>query len=180
LLGVIILKAKNRGIRVMRKIAVLALIILAFGMATAFAEVKTFPDNFTNGLIVRSECLNDKEFKVIHFFKYIDQPSVKYSIYFSKETMQEFAFEGSFVEIKVDNNPVQKINVEEVVNFPIPRRPSFVTSFTRTTIPNDVITEIKTAKRVALRFHFMNGITSDFILPDSLLSEWQQAINTEK
>jgi len=184
LLGVIILKAKKGGIMVMRKTAFLVFAFFVFSMTTAFAEIKKFPDKFTNGVIVRSEYLADKDIKVIDFFKYIDQNSADYKVYFSKESLKDYAFEKSIVEIKVDNNQVHKINVSEITNIPssksFPGIAEFVYTSINAIVPNDVIGEIKTAKRVAFCLHFTNGITTVFVVPDPLLTEWQQVINTEK
>lgn len=45
-------------------------------------------------------------------------------------------------------------------------------------IPKEVIEKLQTANRVALRFTQNSGSTFVYVLPDEVLAEWKQVINT--
>lgn len=169
----------------MKKISIITFFLFICGIATVFAEIKEIPDKFTNGIIIRSSYTPVKEhFKIVYLSKIIDQKTITYEMLFSTETLKEFILDKSTIEIKIDTNPVYNIPVKDLSNIYLnkgdPTIAQFYTSTVTAAIPDNIIFEIKSAKRVALRFHEMAGGSAIYILPDKVLTEWQQVINTEK
>jgi hypothetical protein len=169
---------------VMRKIAFLVFAFFVFSMTTAFAEYKEIRDDFTNGWILRSDVELDKKTEMWFALldKQIDRNRTTYQMQLTKETIKEFLFANTSIEIKVDDNPIQSISIKNLHNtfsHGVPEAMFYMTTITAA-LPEKVITEIQTAKRVAFRYQDTRGSNTTYILPDKVLTEWQQVINTEK
>jgi hypothetical protein len=160
----------------LRKIALILSLIMVWGMAVASAAITRGQDDFSGGATINSGTngLDHSELKSLYFRKIIDITPIEYEIQATKIASKSFAFLNSFIEMKTDDNPVRKIVVKESSFMPLAKYSDIIVS-----VPNDIVQEIKSAKRIALRFQTAAG-SYVFVLPDTVLAEWQQVINTEK
>jgi hypothetical protein len=157
----------------------LALIILLSALP-ASAEIRHGRDEFTNGTVIGSYINVADVIDSIFLVKTVTSNSSEYEIGAKSKTLKDFAFAKTFIEVKIDENPTHKIEVKGVSSTRVPS--SMVTYWFTVVAPanNQIISEIKLAKRVALRFQRVDNYSPIYVLPDAVLAEWKEVIAAEK
>lgn len=163
----------------MKKIILLSLIFILILLPSTQAKISEGHDSFTGGEWYKSGNYIDGSNEWIGLYKVISKKNVSYGITFSEETLHYIKFARETAEIKVDDNSIKQIPITEVSS-----RPTLTTGISliglTATVPQEQIEKIKIAQKVALKFKQENGTSVTVVLPDSVLAEWQQVINTEK
>ncbi|WP_312337241.1 hypothetical protein [Anaerospora hongkongensis] len=163
----------------MRKIALILSLMMLLGITVASAEITRGEDTFTGAVTINSGVHEkESELKSLYFRKIPQSKNVDYEIEATRINFKEFIFKDTFMEIKVDDGLVQQFPVKEAKNMSLVRESDIYSSIT-VLLPNDMIPQINTAKRIALRFQTVAG-PYVYVLPASVLAEWKQVIATEK
>lgn len=163
----------------MRKIALILSFMMLLGITLASAEITRGEDTFTGGKTINSGTSADpSELKSLYFSKTVQVNAVEYEIQATRVTFKSFIFSSTFIELKIDENPVHKMVVKETSMMPLVNKNDIYSSIT-VPVQNDIVQEIKDAKRIALRFQTVAG-PYVYVLPDSVLAEWKEVIDTEK
>ncbi|HML33858.1 hypothetical protein [Sporomusa sphaeroides] len=162
----------------MKRIALVLVLIILTGTMVVSAEIRTGTDSFTGGSRYTSGNYLDDE-KWVGLRKIIDGDKMLYELLFSEKDLKHVKFTQDNGEIKIDNNPINSIIIKETSSMPTINS---ALSHIRlsATISLEQIEPIKNANRVAFRFCKTDGTTSIIILPDAVLAEWKDVINTEK
>lgn len=163
----------------MKRIIIALMLIVLFGMTVASAEITRGKDTFTGAIIINSG-VHEKtsELKALYFRKIPQLKNVDYQIEAVRINFKEFIFSDTFMEIKIDDSPIQELPVKEAKKMSLVRESDIYSSIT-ILLPDDIIPQINTAKRIALKFQTAAG-PYVYVLPDSVLAEWKQVIATEK
>lgn len=166
----------------LKKVALVLLLIMFIGLTVVSAEIRRGKDEFTNGSIIGSY-INVNTSGVIDgisLTKTVTSNSSEYTIIAKNTTLKEFAFAKTFIEIRIDENLTHKIDVEKVSSTRVPS--SSVDYRFSVVVPanEQIINELKGAKRVALRFQCVDNFSPVYVLPDNVLAEWKEVIATEK
>ena len=167
----------KRVIDLKKIVLILALIMLLTPVASA--EVARGIDSFTGGTRVGSYSNVKDAVDSISLVKIISPGLVEYEISAGKRSTKEFLLSKTFIDIKIDNYTSHSIEIKKVELIPTDS-PFVHSSYVDAPISNEIVDEIKTAKRVALRFQTANGHSLVLVLPDTVLAEWKEVINTEK
>ncbi|AJQ26921.1 hypothetical protein JBW_01571 [Pelosinus fermentans JBW45] len=153
---------------------------MLWGVTVVSAEITRGIDTFTEGVTINSGINADPtNLKSLYFSKII-QPNavVDYEIQATRINLKDFIFLDTFMEINIDNYSVQKIAVKEAKKMSLVNKNDIYSNII-VSVPNGIVQEITSAKRIALRFQTAAG-SYVYVLPDPVLAEWQQVINTEK
>lgn len=164
----------------MKKIALILVLVMLLGMATASAEITRGIDDFTGGNRINSSTVtaNPSQLKQLVLRKLVAGKNSYYEIWGERLTTKNFLFKDTFFEIKIDSSPVINIDVKEASSMTYMDGPNMF-SWVTVPISPDIIEQIKGATRVALRFQ-INAGDFVYVLPDAVLAEWKQVIATEK
>ena len=169
----------------MERIVVFLFVAMVLGINTVSAEIRKTPDNFSGGVILRSNYLTIEDpIKAVGFDKIITPDSIEYELCIAEKMQRKFMFEDSIVEIKINNSDTYRITIKEADPFPFNNLVLGINDLDpsgfKATIPDEVINEIETAEHVSFRLRDRSGMPFVFILPDKVLAEWQQVIATEQ
>ena len=111
--------------------------------------------------------------------KTVTSNSTQFKILAEKRTIKDFAFTKTFIEIQIDEHPVHVLEVGDISTTPTVSSVLFWFSV-EVPVPQDIIYELKTARQVALRFQRVDAYSPVVVLPDNILAEWKEVINTER
>lgn len=158
-------------------------LILSFGFSIkAEASITTKLDNHGNKLFVRSYNRNIDPFSSITFAKlYGDKDSVSYQLTFSQSSATKLWFfaKGPLL-IKVDDKHyVLRIDNTSSITLGSNEYQRHLTSGDATI--DAIIDEIKGAKLIGFGVFFENHSSiARVLIPDDVLTEWKEVIDTEK
>lgn len=154
-------------------------LVTLMGMSVVNAEIRRGEDTFTGTKRINSVVSgNPTELQSLIFAKIPQSKNIDYEITAVRTTFKDFIFTDTFMEIKIDDNPILQLPVKEAKKMSLVKE-SDIFSNVVVSVPNDVVEKIKDAKRVACRFQIASG-SYVYVLPDAVLAEWKQVINTEK
>ncbi len=172
--------SKQERVMDLKKVALILSLFMLLGMAVASAEITRGEDDFSGSPIINSwtKGMEPSQLKSLYFRKYVNTSPLSYEIEASKITFKDFIFLGTFLELKIDNNPVQQLPIKEAKQMSLVRE-SDIYSRIIVPVPKNTIEEIEKANRIALRLQTASG-SYVYILPDTILAEWKEVINTEK
>ncbi len=156
------------------------MLAMLMGIGAVSAEITRGEDDFTGSPIINSwtKGKEHSDFKSLYFRKYVNTSPLAYEIDIYKYTFNDFIFTDTFMEIKIDDNPILQLPVKEAKKMPLANEYDIFSEIV-VSIPNDVVEKIRDAKRVACRFQTASG-SYVYVLPDTVLAEWKQVIDTEK
>ncbi|WP_312560849.1 hypothetical protein, partial [Anaerospora sp.] len=98
----------------MRKIALILSLMMLVGITMASAEITRGEDTFTGGKTINSGTSADpSELKSLYFSKTVQVNAVEYEIQATRITFKSFIFADTFIELKIDENPVHTMAVKE-------------------------------------------------------------------
>ena len=165
----------------MKKIAFVLLLILILGAIPATAKITVYRDSFTseNEYSVLTKHYTHNQ---LLFIKKFEDGKPTYTLYITYRT---FVPEEQFqlpIEIKVDDLPVISLKEKEEVSMSKINRFDYDNSLKKSKliIPPHVIDLIRDGKSVKFRVLKGKAYSVTIALPDDVLAEWQQIINTEK
>lgn len=164
----------------LKRIVASLMLIMLLGTMVVNAEISRGRDEFTNGTVIGSYINVSDVIDSISLTKTVTPNTSEYEIVAKNKTLRDFAFAKTFIEVKIDDNPTHRIDVKELSSIRVPS--SLVTYWFSVKAPaNDqIISELKLAKRVALRFQRVDNYSPVYVLPESVLAEWKEVINMEK
>ncbi|MDU2064706.1 MAG: hypothetical protein E6713_07660 [Sporomusaceae bacterium] len=166
----------------MKKCILLILSIFIFNINSAFAEIISRQDQFTNKMVYVSSTsqrtpnpITNEKYNAYWFEKCGVGNDATYSFKIWLTSYSEFSFKDIPIEIKIDDLPVITVPVKNTWKnkFAINEGNKL---FLEAVLPFDVVNKIKTASRVAIRCF---RTESDFVLifTDDRLNEWKTVIN---
>jgi hypothetical protein len=164
-----------------KKVAFVLALVFFIGMATAHAEITRGVDAFTGGITINSASStpNHSDLDELVFRKIVNGGQNEYELWASRITSEKFMFSNAFVEIRVDNDPTIQISVKD---YGVIGLADGYNKLSHVTVPlsKEISEKITSASRIAIRFQTATGVPYVYILPDSVLAEWQQVIATDK
>lgn len=163
----------------MKRVLLLCLACMMLVTAAVSAEVMKGKDSFTGGFYVSSWQYPEHFLKSIHFVKNIDEGVVSYDFSISRIRGKNSVLGNAPIEIKIDNYPVYDL---KDYRYKLTGPDSYgveYNSIIDVKFPTELAEKIKDAKRVAIRFEDARGIQYPYVLPDDVLAEWKEVINTE-
>jgi hypothetical protein len=172
----------------LKKVALVLSLLILLGIGTASAEITRGEDTFTGGVRIRSYIEIEKPIQTLSFIKIVGDGFTGYEMSATRKTydmpeMRRIGIKESFVktniEINIDGVSSHSIGVQNLTLNPTNNSYIF-TSGIKVVIPNDVSDKFKDAKRIALKFPIEDGTSLVYVLPDAVLAEWKEVINTEK
>ena len=163
----------------LKKVALVLCFIMLLGIGVASAKITRGADAFSGAVIINSGVHGKaSELESLYFRKIPQSSSVDYQIHATRITFKDFIFANTFLEIKIDDNNAQQLPIKEAKNMSLVSERDIYSSIT-IVVPNDMISQINNAKRIALRFQTVSG-SYVYILPDNVLAEWKEVIGMEK
>lgn len=170
----------KKGDKDLKKVAFILSLVMLLGIGQAGAEITRGEDKFTGSSTINSwaKGTDSSQLKSLYFRKYVNTSPLAYEIEASKITFRDFIFLGTFLELKIDNNPVQQLPIKEAKQMSLVRESDIYSSII-VPVPKTTVEEIGKATRIALRFQTASG-SYVYVLPDAVLTEWKEVINTEK
>lgn len=163
----------------LKKVALILSLLMLLGIAGGNAHITKGTDNFTENQQINSQNDVSGQIDSVLLTKTINPNSAEYELSVNKRTTREFALAKTTIEIKVDSNPPRKFDVQNLKKIPT-EDPFIFSYYIKTSMNQEIVNEIKNAKRVALRFELANGWQPVIVLREYVLNEWKEVINTEK
>ncbi len=163
----------------MKKIALILFFMMLLTMGVASAEIRHEEDTAANKTTIRSDNYVSESVDFISLFKTVTSNSAQYKIVAEKRTIKDFAFTKTFIELQIDENPVHMLEVGEVTTTSTISSVLFWFSV-EAPVPQEIINELKAAKKVTLRFQRVDDYSPVVILPDNILAEWKEVLAFEK
>jgi hypothetical protein len=171
--------SQTKRVMYLKKVVLILSLTMLLGMAVVHAHIARSTDDFTGGQRISSSNDTSGEIDSVSLTKIISSDSTEYQLSVNKNTRKAFAPAKTIIEIKVDDNPSHKLNVQNLQIIPMGDFYTFSYSI-KTSIDPNIIAEIKNAKRIALKIELADGWQPVIVLREYILNEWQQVINTEK
>lgn len=164
----------------MKRIIFTVISILLLGNI-ACAEISQGTDSFTGGKTYTSGYHFAKD-ESAYFGKILDSNSPIYKVSFWAKAMLGERYSKTPLEIKIDDMPIQTIEIKELPSIPTDpfNKNAPVLIRVEASVPSNIVDQIKIAKRVALKVYKDKFSPIIIILPENVLVEWKQVINTEK
>lgn len=162
----------------MRKIIILTLCYIFFciGICNANVTIKN-NDEFTGGTVITSKIFTDynmsRYLDCIVFTKTATSNIARYTLQTDATTSLGSPKD---IEINVDGDYLFEPIHTDIKSSLIDYRIRFVINYD---ISDDMVEKIRNANRIALKCK-IGDFTKIYILPDEVLTEWKQVINTEK
>lgn len=163
----------------MKRVLLLFMVCMVFVSAVASAEVAKGKDSFTGGFNVSSHVAAEPFLKVLHLVKNVSDGGITYKLSLACIGSKENVLGDEPVEMKVDGQPVYEL---KEYRYKLSGPDSYgvlYNSVIDIKMPPELIGYIKETKRVAIRFRDARGISYPYVLPDDVLAEWKEVINTE-
>lgn len=165
----------------LKRIFLLSIMFLFLCGSIADAEIIKGKDDFTGG----KTCYSTYKFssdESICFTKIYDKNLENYELEFWKKSLLGENYARIPIEIKVDDNPIQKIEVKEINSLPTDpfSRTAPVVISNKADISQSIIGDIKDSRRVALKAYKDKYSPVIVVLPDTVLAEWKEVIETEE
>lgn len=164
----------------MKRIFVLCIALVIVMSAVASAEVKKGIDSFTGESYVSSWQEPHPFFKTINFSKNMFSETTTYTLSASYMGSKDSVFGDAPFEIKIDEYPICKLTD---YRYKLTGPDSYGVKYysvINIIFPDDLALKIKDAKKIAIRYEDARGIKYPYTLPDYVLSEWKEVINTEE
>jgi hypothetical protein len=167
------------------RFAVILFALLFFLPLNAEAKVYSKYDSFDNSQKVYSLVYDLGFFDKSLFTKFYPRPNkpddvTMYLLSLTKISFKEWYFfspKGSAVKIDGEIQELSTIDVSRDYKS-TSYKPEMITSVMLNLTP--LADKIKTAQTVVFRIYFDNQASVDLVLPDAVLAEWKEVINTEK
>ncbi len=152
---------------------------MLWGVTVVDAKIGRGIDDFDGSVSIASSNSIEAD-SWLSFRKKISDTSIEYFITSSSKTLRYINFSKEDAEIKINDLSIQRIPVKEVSSIPSPMNSQM--SFINVTIsvPAELVQQMASAQRLAVRIYKENSPPYVYVLPDPVLAEWQQVINTEK
>lgn len=163
----------------MKRVLVLCMACMVLVSAVASAEVKKGKDSFTGGFNVSSHVAAEPFLKVVHLVKNVSDGGIMYKLTLSCIGSNKNVLGDEPIEMKVDGQPVHELKDYRYKLSAANSYGVLYNSVIEIKLPLDLIDQIKETKRVAIRFRDARGISYPYVLPDDVLAEWKEVINTE-
>lgn len=162
----------------MKRVLVLCMVCMFLVSAVASAEVKKGKDSFTGGMNVHCE-MKSPYSDSMKFSKNITGKQAIYKIKIIKSNLKKYLIADIPIELKIDQYPVCELKdyIYQVTG-PDSYGVSY-SSIMESKISLDIIEKIKVSNRIAIRFRDNDATKYPYVLPDDVLAEWKEVINTE-
>lgn len=170
----------NIGGGIVKRIILMVLCCMIFSVGVCSAEIFKHKDDFSNGNIIRSNIYTDKSceemLRWLSFYKTKSNNSIQYNIAVSNKTLNKYGISNANGKINIDGETFDLI-ISNYSKMPL----SGVTTHDAIyDISQNIEKKINSANRVALKITKNDGFQFVYVLPDEVLTEWKQVINTEK
>lgn len=163
----------------MKRVLLLCLACMMLVSAVASAEVKKDKDSFTGGINAGSYTNLQPFFNTMYFRKTMSDGYVTYEFSISRIGGKNSILGDAPIEIKIDQYPVYELrDIRYRSSGPDSYGVKHSSSIS-VKIPADLADKIREAKRVAFQYEEVNGMRWPYVLPDDVLAEWKEVINTE-
>lgn len=165
----------------MKKMMAMATMLAVLGTAgVSQAKISATHDDFEGSTSISSIFSRERKIPFatkVALFKDMDKDGVIYTMVYSKIDSQWWFFDGT-AEMKIDDGQIIEFkNSHTSTNYQD-------TDFLQTTgsfyVPNEVIAQIATAKKIVVRLNFENRTSQTIELPAFVLDEWKQVIAQSK
>lgn len=156
----------------MKKIICLLSLFLFLNASLANAEIRKGTDEFSGKIFFESKSYNIPTGAIS-----LKKIGNNYKIIFWKPSISGEKFTRENIPIKIDDNDVEFLTVEENIFNQITK--NIMDISIKSKVSQDVINKIKVANRVALKFYKDKGEPVIIVLPDEVLAEWKQVIEVE-
>ncbi|EGO65615.1 hypothetical protein [Acetonema longum] len=165
----------------MKRTVLVFVLIMLVGVTSTHAKFIPGTDQFTGGKTY-SSTYNPGDYEPsVSFTKIISGNIVSYEIRFFNRAVSGEKFTKDPIEIKIDDYPVQTIPITEASSMPIDLEDKDITwNRSKAPTPQNIIDQIKVAKRVALKVYTDKYAPAVIVLSDEALAEWKQVISMEK
>lgn len=163
----------------MKRIAIIVILIMLSGISVVSAKIGRGTDSFDGSVSIASSNSTEVD-GWLSFRKKTSNTNTEYFISSSLKTLSYIKFSKEDTEIKINDQPVQKLTVKEVSSMPSPLDSPMSFIDVTVLVPNELAQQIASAQRIAIRIHKENSAPYVYVLPDSVLAEWQEVINAEK
>lgn len=164
----------------MKKITLVLALIMLLGMSVTSAEIGRGTDDFDGSQWVTSGTVLNSNGEWIGFQRKTIGAEKEYYISLASKAFSYIKFAKEDAEIKIDDHPVGKMKIKEVSSMPAPLDSKMSYIDVKSVVPMEIVQQIKTAKRVAVKFYRENSVPEVYVLPDAVLAEWKEVINMEK
>lgn len=147
--------------------------IISFS-SIADAKIKSKTDSFDGTTTIASEINNKNGLSNISFVKFL--PHNFYALFLSKME-KEWWFFGNKIELKVDGQiyVLDKVQTsKKIINGPA------TLTGAAADIPDNILLKIADAKEVVIRVNFENQPPITCEIPDKVLKEWKEVIETKE
>lgn len=162
----------------MKKVIALAVMIGFLSInAVSYAYIDRRVDSFDGTVTTYSvwlELCDLAQLTLIKVNKKLE--GVHFEIDIATDVLKKYDFSKDFAEIKI-NNIIYEMRVLKNQYYKDTDYGLYPIS-SNVQIPEEAIKPLKSAEKVALRFHRENGHQDVVELPDDVLAEWKEVINT--
>lgn len=163
----------------LKRIIISLMLIMLLGITVASAEITRGEDQFTGGRTINSvtSTPNPAELEGLVFRKFANTAPAEYELWANRVTAKSFLFSNTFIELRIDGIPTKEVAIKKngLISLSDGKQYSHIT----VPLSIEIIEQIKSAKRIALKFPTVNGAYV-YVLPESVLAEWKEVIATEK
>lgn len=163
------------------KLTAVLFALFVFLPLSAEAKVSSKHDSFREFQYIKSTINNVGFFDHAILLKSIAKNnSTEYGLSFTKISLKEWYFfspKGSAVKIDGEIQELSTINTSHDYKSST-YKPELITSVMFNLTP--LADKLKTAQSVTFRIYFDNQPSVDLVVPDKVLAEWKEVINTEK
>lgn len=163
----------------MKRVAFFLALIMVLGIAVVNAEIRQLKDDFSGSTKIVSYTALERPVDSLSLIK-ITGTNPKYSVFAKLKSSKEFSLVKTFWDLKIDDKVPVQLDVRVGGVMVASDNRYMIVSSATVDISDSLINDIKNAERVALRFQTEGGYTPVYVLPDAVLAEWKEVINTEK
>lgn len=163
----------------MKRVLALCMACMVLLSAVASAEVKKGKDSFTGGLNVGSYVKPENFFDTMYFIKTISDGYISYEFSISRIRGKDSILGDAPIKIKVGQYPVCEL---KDYRYKATGPDSYGVKYNsdiKVKFPSELANQIKDAKRVAIQYEDVLGMEWPYVIPDDVLAEWKEVINTE-
>lgn len=162
-------------------ICILLLALVASGLANA--EIRKGSDTFTGGTYVFSDYSAPDGRSYVGFERVGTAKTHMYKLVVSYKAVPGFLLSNTFVDIKINDNPVQHIPITAYSKYPWKLSAlgtvEQVGSDAKIDVSAAFVEEVKSAKRIAIKAYYETGVPMVHVLPDSIVTEWRKIATNE-
>ncbi len=146
--------------------------------STSYAGIYRSTDKFDNSTRIASATANLFPFSNTRIVKIILDDINKYSIIVDKtlddrKIIESNNYADDYAEIKIDDDIYKMKILSAYVS-------KYSILYSEAELTDELVNKINIAKKVTIRFHKKDSTNDTLNLPDTVLNEWKQVINTKK